>query len=187
MDPTAINNTDRQVEVVFATEWFSIEREAFDGVRDLGGEPFYRFKAPDSVIVLATTSSGEIVLVRQFRLSTMEYTLEMPAGFVDTNESGEVAAARELYEETGYRCESLEYLGPGRQMMNRTESVQHGYLGRGAVRDPDFQPQEDLEVMVCPPDKLKKMILEGQFQQLAGMALIGQASWKLGHNVFADA
>jgi hypothetical protein len=69
--------------VVFATEWFTIERELFDDVRNLDGKPLYRFKTSDSVMVLAMTPTTEIVLVKQFRPSDMQHTLQLPADYID--------------------------------------------------------------------------------------------------------
>lgn len=172
--------------MVFSTEWFSIERENFDDVRNLDGRPFYRFKAPDSVMMLATTPSNQVILVRQFRLSIMQHTLELPAGYIDGGETAGEAAARELYEETGFRCETIESLGPGRIMMNRTDSVHHGFFGQKAVLDPEFRPREDIEVVTVSPGRLKELIVNGDFQQLAAMALIALAGWKLDNDVIGE-
>ena len=169
--------------MVFTTEWFTIERETFDDVRNLDGKPFFRLKASDSVMMLATTPSNEIILIKQFRPAIMLRTLELPSGFIDSGETAEEAVARELYEETGYRCETIESLGPGRLMANRTDSVHHGFFGQGAVRDPEFQPRENIDVVTVSPDRLKELIVGDQFQQLAGLALLGLAGWKLGHDL----
>ncbi|CAD7931740.1 unnamed protein product [Amoebophrya sp. A25] len=61
----------------------------------------------DAVAILATlvdtaTASSSILLVKQFRPAVNAYTLELPAGLVDKNESTGTAALRELKEETGY-------------------------------------------------------------------------------------
>lgn len=48
---------------------------------------------------------GRIILVRQYRNSPDEETLEIPAGGINTGESVKYAAMRELEEETGYRAD----------------------------------------------------------------------------------
>lgn len=169
--------------MVFSTEWFTIEREIFEDVRNLEGKPFYRLKASDSVIVLATTPDKEIILVRQFRPAVLQHTLELPSGYIDSGETAKQAAARELYEETGFKCESMDYLGPGRIMMNRTDSMFYGFLGNGAVEDPGFRPQEEIEVVLTSRDDFKELIVGEQFQQLAAMALIALAEWKFGYKL----
>ena len=57
------------------------------------------------------TKNDELVLVSQYRIPVDSEVLELPADLVgddDSNESIEVAARRELYEETGYSLGSFE-------------------------------------------------------------------------------
>ena len=51
-----------------------------------------------------------VIFVRQYRHAVKEIILEWPAGLIDENESREMAANRELREETGYRANKLTYL-----------------------------------------------------------------------------
>ena len=48
---------------------------------------------------------GRIILVRQYRNSPDEETLEIPAGGIEAGEETKISAIRELEEETGYRAE----------------------------------------------------------------------------------
>src|SRR5512134_1438222 len=66
---------------------------------------------PGAVAVAALTSTGEVLLVRQYRYATGEWVLEVPAGKVDPGEDPEKAAGRELEEETGFRAGRLDALG----------------------------------------------------------------------------
>lgn len=61
--------------------------------------------------VVPVTDDGKLLMVRQFRNALNRETLEIPAGKLDDpNEPKIECAYRELEEETGYRCENLEYL-----------------------------------------------------------------------------
>lgn len=61
--------------------------------------------------VVPVREDGRLLMVRQYRNALDRYTLEVPAGGLNTvDEPTETAAARELEEETGYRCKNLELL-----------------------------------------------------------------------------
>ncbi|MCH5255189.1 MAG: NUDIX hydrolase [Lachnospiraceae bacterium] len=61
--------------------------------------------------VIAVKDDGKLLMVRQYRNALDRETLEIPAGALDSvDEPTDVAAARELEEETGYRAGKLELL-----------------------------------------------------------------------------
>jgi len=61
--------------------------------------------------VVPVMKDGRILMVRQYRNALDRFTLELPAGKVDSpDESKALCAARELEEETGYRSGDLELL-----------------------------------------------------------------------------
>ncbi len=61
--------------------------------------------------VVAVREDGKLLMVRQYRNALDRYTLEIPAGGLDgASEPTEIAARRELQEETGCSCESLDFL-----------------------------------------------------------------------------
>lgn len=68
-------------------------------------------KHKGAAAVVPVTDEGKILMVRQYRNALERYTLEIPAGALDTaDEPGIICASRELEEETGYRSENLEWL-----------------------------------------------------------------------------
>lgn len=66
-----------------------------------------------AVVILAEVD-GDVLLVEQYRVPIGRRCLELPAGLIGDDEAGEsieVAAIRELEEETGFRAERIEQLG----------------------------------------------------------------------------
>ena len=66
--------------------------------------------APDWVMTVPVYQ-GQFVLARQWRHSAQRLTTEFPGGVRDMRESPEQTAARELWEETGFRAGKLTPLG----------------------------------------------------------------------------
>jgi ADP-ribose pyrophosphatase len=66
-----------------------------------------------AAVILALVD-GDVLLVEQYRVPLGGPCLELPAGLVGDGIEGEaieIAAARELEEETGYRADRIEILG----------------------------------------------------------------------------
>jgi ADP-ribose pyrophosphatase len=167
-------------ETVFQTEWFTIIKQSFDEGSKSTEAPFYIMKVPESAGVLATTAEGEIVMVKQFRPAINDYTLELPGGSIEPSETPEQAAIRELYEETGYRCDQLRLLCEGQSMTNRTDARYFTFLGLNAALDPAFQPKEDIEVVLLNPQELRLLGTAGRFRQHSVLGQLVLADWKYG-------
>lgn len=77
-------------------------------------ESVERTNSSGAVMIAAFLKESKSVLfIRQYRPPTGKYTIELPAGLLDKEgESVEEAAARELYEETGYAGKVLKVLEP---------------------------------------------------------------------------
>ena len=71
-----------------------------------------------AVIIIALTPEDKLLFVEQYRVPIQQHTIEMPAGLVgdiagQADESALLAAQRELEEETGYRCQRVEFIHRG--------------------------------------------------------------------------
>ena len=66
---------------------------------------------PAAVVILASLTNGNFLLIEEYRHPTSKVLLSCPAGYIDANESPLEAAKRELLEETGYQAESFLLMG----------------------------------------------------------------------------
>lgn len=61
-----------------------------------------RNEKTDGVVIVATDEADEHILInKEYRMSVGDYVYNFPAGLIDEGETPEVAAKRELKEETG--------------------------------------------------------------------------------------
>jgi len=63
------------------------------------------------VPVIETTEGKKFLMVWQWRHGSKCLSLEFPGGVFEPGENPEEAAARELYEETGYKTQTIKKLG----------------------------------------------------------------------------
>ena len=65
----------------------------------------------DTVAVVAINDQNEVYFVKQPRVAiSKDESIELPAGLVEPGEDPELSARRELEEETGCVCDSMELI-----------------------------------------------------------------------------
>ena len=105
---------------------------------------------------MALDAEDRVALVRQWRLPANAALLEIPAGGLDVNdgvkEDPEVAARRELEEETGMRAGTWRKLAEFYSAPGFTEELMHLYLAA------DLEPASDDGRL--GPDEDERLILE---------------------------
>ena len=70
--------------------------------------------AADSVILILTDEKDQKILVsKEYRMAMGRWIYNFPAGLIDPGETPEVAAGRELWEETGLHLDEVEDYIPG--------------------------------------------------------------------------
>jgi len=137
--------------------------------------PYYVLEAGDWVNIVALTPDERVVLVRQYRHGVRESSLEIPGGMVDPEDENPAgAAARELWEETGYRGDPLQPLvvvssNPA-ILCNRT----HSFLSTGsvAVSEPSPEEHEDIEVVLLPIADVRSRIASGEIHHSLSVAAL---------------
>jgi ADP-ribose pyrophosphatase len=151
-------------KVVFKGSVFSVRR---DKMIEPGGIRCTRdiVVHQGSVVVLPAFDDGSILLVRQYRHAVGRYVWELVAGRIESGESLQAAARRELIEEAGYTARRIQrltsfYPSPG-LLSEKMWVVLATGLTLGTA-----QPEEDERISVrrCALDKVDAMIRSGAIQ-----------------------
>jgi ADP-ribose pyrophosphatase len=109
---------------------------------------WYYIDTPLSVMVVPATSSGSVVMVRQYRHNLRRHTLEFPAGTAHKDENPDFAAVRELEEETGYVLASsarMRTLGAYSSLPSETNRYTHIFLAEYVVSDGPASGDTEIE------------------------------------------
>jgi ADP-ribose pyrophosphatase len=122
----------------------TIERaDGSGGTRDVVGHP-------GAIAVLAVDDDGRLLLVRQWRIPAARAMLEIPAGTLDVHdgvtEDPDLAARRELEEETGHRASTWRKLSEFWTAPGFATELMHLYLATGIAGTDDddrLTPDED--------------------------------------------
>jgi ADP-ribose pyrophosphatase len=106
---------------------------------DSGWEYVTRAGITGVVVIVAVTDDEKLLLVEQYRPAVHRRVVELPAGLVgDTKghagESLQVAAARELAEETGFAAGELEPLAEGPIAVGISDEMISFFRARGLTR-----------------------------------------------------
>ncbi len=122
-------------------------------------------KHPGAAAVVPVDNDGNIIMVKQYRNALGRYTLELPAGGKDPNESFETCALRELEEETGHKAGAFEHLTTIFTTVALMDEEIAIYLAKDLIPcEQHLDEDEFLNVEKHPLDELVSMIYESKIQ-----------------------
>jgi len=150
----------------FTYRMFRIRR---DQVRlPIGQETDYAYmESKGAVWIVPVTDDGRIVLIKQYRYAVDDWTWEVPAGGKhDHAGTDEELARRELSEEIGATCRSLQYIGWFYAAVSIATEKCQVFLARGVQLDgsPHREPGEIIELHPMPIDEALAMAHSGQIK-----------------------
>lgn len=123
-------------------------------------------KDQNPVCILALTCDHRVIIARQYRFGPQKVLMELPGGRIDTGETPEQAAARELREETGYAG----------TMTLITRAYEDGYSPMyrycfvatdcTCVGEQELDSMEDIDVVLLSLDDFRALLRSGELTDI---------------------
>ncbi len=145
---------------------FRVLRETATSPRTGEAHIFTRVESPTWVNIVPVTTDGQVVLVRQWRHGIKDFTLEIPGGLVDGDETPAAAAVREVREETGHEGDPPVEIGVVEANPAFMPTLTHTFLIENCrpVGVPDLDPGEDLDVVLRPLAEIPPLMARGEIR-----------------------
>lgn len=124
--------------------------------------------------ILPVLPDGRILMVKQYRNALDRITLEIPAGAKDSvTEDSAACAKRELEEETGYACETIEKLLTLRSTVAFCNEQIDVYLATDLKEGTRHLDEDEfIDLAVCDLEELCEKIDEGEIQDAKTVAAV---------------
>jgi ADP-ribose pyrophosphatase len=130
-----------------------------------------------AVVIVPVTNNNEVRLVRQYRAAAETWVIELPAGGLEAGEDPDLAAPRELLEETGDQAATWHKLGGFYSAPGILTEFLHLYLATDLTPGPNnLEFDEHIEVITVPWSEVIAMIQRHEIEDgktIAGLTLAG--------------
>ncbi len=133
---------------------------------------YYVLHYPTWVNVIAETTTGELIIERQYRFALRTVSTEICAGIAEAGETPLQAAQRELREETGYGGGTWQLLMTTAPNPSSMDNYCYTFLARGVreVAPRQLDETEDIDFFLMSKKEVYEMLLRGEFIQVLMLA-----------------
>lgn len=157
-------------------DYFFVSRRKPDQIKLLTGD----ISAEGVVIYPVLKDEPEkIIMIRQYRYPLGDYLYELPAGLIDEGETPEIAAVREMKEETGLDFEVYNggnsalrrpfFMGAG--FTDESCNAVFGYAG-GKISREDMEDTETIQVLIVDKAEAARILREEKVSLRAAYLLM---------------
>ncbi len=145
--------------------WIKLREDHCRTAEGIDIAPYYVLEYPDWVHIVALDERDRVLLVRQYRHGAGEFTVELPAGRIDSEDRDVLAAAaRELLEETGHSAETVVSVSVNAPNPATHSNKVHTVLCTGVrkTQSPLDDPRERIEHCWEPIEQAVELARAGQ-------------------------
>jgi 8-oxo-dGDP phosphatase len=154
--------------VVFTCPWLAIRKDVI-GTSGSPLDHYYVVERPDSITIVPISDAHRTILLRQHRHPIDDSSWEFPMGQIEAGESAEMAAHRELREETsvvGDRLEAVSWYHPIGGLTAQRTFVFVARVDDQRLRGAKFEPGTDdiRELRIVEMSTVAEMIGKGEIR-----------------------
>lgn len=157
------------------SEWVTLVENSVATTATDGGEVYHSFETADYVSIFALTPDQCVPLVSQFRPAVNRTTLEFPGGLLDTGESPERCAVRELAEEAGLDVTTVVPLAVFLPDSGRLGNRMWSFFAADATPVAGWHPEGGVTPVSVTLNELFARARDGSFDHGPHLAMLGMA------------
>lgn len=163
----------RNSKPIFTSKYIGLKENTYELPDGSVCADYYLIDRPDYVLIVAEDKDGRIIVEKNYRPGPDDFIIELPAGWIDKDESPQDAAIRELREETGWEGNAT-YLGSF--YLAPSFSAIKGHVvfinDLKKVSDPEVNSLETPNTFFMKKDALKKHILDKSIKEIGIVAAL---------------
>lgn len=137
---------------------------------------YYQLWQPDYAVILPVVDIADenpiCLTLRRYKHGVRRVNVGLPAGSLESGESAEAAARRELLEETG--CTARRWMALGNHAVDGNRGLGRAYLflalGVEKVQEPVVDDLEEIQIEFTRLLDLEKALLDGEVATLGAAA-----------------
>lgn len=154
-------------EYLFKRPWLTARCDTVQLPDGRVNPEFYILEYPAWINVIARTPDGKYVMVEQYRHGIGQVGIELCAGVVEDGEEPELAARRELEEETGYTGGEWELGMVLSGNPSVTSNLTYCFIARGVTKTTSqhLDAGEDITVKLLTEEELLELLREDVMKQ----------------------
>jgi ADP-ribose pyrophosphatase len=161
-------------KLAFDHRWFKVQQDTVELPNGKVYDDYFMWPEGDVVFAIPVTTDNKLVLVKQYKHAAGEVLIEFPAGYLNSEETPEEGARRELLEETGYDYKRLTKLFVSYNNPTKIRGKYYFFLAEEAFKlekNPHSQDEtENIEVLVKSPEEVYEMLLTNEIKATSSIA-----------------
>jgi ADP-ribose pyrophosphatase len=152
---------------VYKSQWMEVCEDSVTDEEQGTVGMFNRINVDDAATIVPIFQDGSLLMVENYRHAVSTNLLELPGGLIRENGEGEEleqeqqpsnTAKRELLEETGHTCDSMQYINWFYTWPGRATQRNFVFIAKGLKKLQLKQRLEEFEyIKVCKIDRAQVM------------------------------